>query len=89
MHELRYLDYGEKATKENIIKHCSRIADEEGDYKGQITRDGIRFNNHVCDSYDAAYNWINNHDNGWYDNIAVRYKENDSIRWLVKIEYHC
>ena len=38
---------------------------------------------------DKAEQWIKQNDSGWYDNIAIKYKDGSKIMWLVKIEFHC
>ena len=87
MHDIRYLTYTSRKSENAIVKECSAIADWEGDYKGQITN--IRFKDIVKSNYDDAYEWIRENDNGWYDNLAVKYKDGRKVMWLVKIEFHC
>ena len=87
MHEIRYLDFLGSKSESAIVKECGRIADTNGDYKGQIR--GIRFKDAVLKDRSEAEQWIVRNDNGWYDNLAVRYKDGKKYMWLVKIEYHC
>ena len=87
MHEIRYLTYTSRKSEKGILKDCGAIADREGDHKGQIKR--IRFSNLVKKNYVEAVDWIEKNDNGWYDNLAVKFKEGRRVMWLVKIEYHC
>lgn len=87
MHEIRFLDFPVKKSTIAIQKACQKIADAEGDYKGQCDR--IRFRDFVEKSREAAESWIASNDAGWYDNLAVKYKDGRKINWLVKIEYHC
>lgn len=47
----------------------------------------------VLDSYNEAEEYIKDHDDGWYDNLAVKYRTTDKDNkpvnnWLVKFEYH-
>ena len=86
MHEIRHLEFGARMTPKGLQKECDRIARTYGEYHHAC--EPIRFPNVVCKSYDEAYDWINEHDQGWYDCIAVKYTENRKTRWLVKIEYH-
>ena len=87
MHQIEYLTYTSRKSEKTILKECSVIADWEGDYKGQIKH--IRFKDIVKNNYDEAYEWIRQNDNGWYDNLAVKYKDGRKVMWLVKIEFHC
>lgn len=88
MHEIRHLVYPGKKSINSIQKECERIADSEGDYTGQLSR-GIRYKDTVLKNLEEAKNWIALNDSGWYDNLAIKYKDGRKIMWLVKIEYHC
>lgn len=88
MHEIRIMSYSSRKGINSIQKECSRIADTEGDYKGQLSR-GIRYKDSVLDSRAAAERWIKENDSGWYDNLAIKYKDGRTVKWLVKIEFHC
>lgn len=87
MHAIDYLTFSTRKQPKTIVKECNQYADRNGDYKGQVT--GIRFNDVVMKNYVEAVDWIERNDKGWYDNLAVKFKENRSVKWLVKIEYHC
>lgn len=87
MHEHRYLDFSCRKSEETILKECAQIADREGDYKGQIKR--IRLTDQVLRNRGEAEVWISCNDNGWYDNLGIKYKDGRKTMWLVKIEYHC
>ena len=88
MHEIRKLVYPSKTNISKIQQDCEKIADREGDYKGQLSHKGVRFIDRVLDSRSDAERWIELNDSGWYDNLAVKFKEGHRIMWLVKIEYH-
>ena len=87
MHAIEYLDYPSRKTTSAICKDCGRIADRNGDYKGQA-RD-ITFCDKVLADRRAAEEWIRLNDAGWYHSLAIKYKDGRKIMWLVKIEYHC
>lgn len=87
MHRLEYLEFSTRKSEKTIIKECARLADREGDYKGQIR--SIRFTDKILKGYENARAWIENNDAGWYDNLAIKYIENGKKHWLVKIEFHC
>ena len=87
MHEIEFLTFSSRKTPKGIVEDCAKIADRNGDYKGQIR--GIRLKDKVFDDYDSARGWIIANDDGWYDNLGVKYKDGNKTKWLVKIEYHC
>ena len=89
MHEIVNLTYPAKKSIHAIQKECEKIADLNGDYKGQLSSKGVRFKDTVLKNRDEAERWIKLNDSGWYDNLAVKYKDGRKIMWLVKIEYHC
>lgn len=89
MHQIQFIDFSSRKSIHTIQKECERIADRNGDYKGQLQSCPIRFNDTVMKNADEARNYIELNDSGWYDNLAVKYKEGRAIKWLVKIEYHC
>lgn len=88
MHEIRHLTFSSRTTPKGITDRCNRIARECSDSGGDLYN-GIRFNDKVLANYETARQWINENDNGWYNNLAVKYKDGRKTNWLVKIEYHC
>jgi len=88
MHAIEYLDFSCRTSERTIYKECKRLADREGDYPNQLDS-GIRFKDYVMKNRAEAENWIEQHDSGWYDNLAIKYKDGRKIMWLVKIEFHC
>lgn len=88
MHEIRHLTFSSRTTPKGITDRCNRIAKQNSD-SGCGLYNGIRFTDKVFSNYALAINWINNNDNGWYNNLAVKYKDGRKTNWLVKIEYHC
>lgn len=87
MHQIMVMVYPSKKTKGAILKECNKIAEREGDYHHRLDG-GIRFNDTVLKNEEEAGKWIEDHDRGWYDNLAVRFKEGRKINWLVKFEFH-
>lgn len=87
MHALRTLEFTSRKSTKTILKECQKIADEDGDYKGQI--EYIRFKDQVLKNRKQAEEWIELNDKGWYDNLAIKFKDGGKTTWLVKIEYHC
>jgi len=88
MHAIEKWTFPTKTTKKQIEKACNQRAIEDGDYHHGLDG-GIRFNDTVLPNIKAAEAWIEVNDRGWYDNLAIRFKEGRKIFWLVKFEYHC
>lgn len=86
MHEIRFETFTSRKSTKTIQKECDRIAKTCGEYHHAC--DPIRFVDRVLPNYDTAYNWITEHDSGWYDALAVKYKDGRATKWLVKFEYH-
>lgn len=87
MHAIHHLEFTSRKGAKTIQKECARIADANGDYKGQVS--AIRFVDRVLKNRDEAEKWIEQNDRGWYDNLAIKFKDGGRVTWLVKIEYHC
>lgn len=76
MHNIEHYEY-----KENVDKKL--VQAELNDYVSQATwQEGgngldsaIRWIDHICPSYADAEKYIEDHDNGWYDQLAVKYRE--------------
>lgn len=75
MHNINYFVYADNTDKGKIQKeldsHVRQVCWEEGagGLYGQI-----RFINHLCDNENEAHKYINEHDKGYYDQLAVRFK---------------
>ena len=75
-HNIEHYTYKENVSKkkiqaelDNYVKHCTW--QEGGSGTG-----GIRWIDHVvCKNYEEAKEYIEKHDRGWYDCLAVRYYE--------------
>ena len=74
-------------SKKKIAKECDLHATYEGDYHHGL-QPPIRFNDLVLKNEEEAERWVREHDSGWYDNLAVRFKEGRKINWYVKYEFH-
>ena len=76
-------------SKKKIEKEENWYAMQEGDYHNGLGSP-IRFcENVILKNYDEADKWIDDHDNGWYDCLAVQFKDGRKKMWLVKTEFHC
>ena len=87
MHAISTREFPTKKSMNAIQKACDAEAIAYGDYHHKL--DPIRFNDKVLASREKAEEWIKLNDSGWYDNLAIRFKDGRKIMWLVKYEYHC
>ena len=88
MHQIEMRTYPCRTSTKKINKECTLHAKYEGDsHSGLYTP--IRFIDKVLKNYDEACKYIEEHDGGWYDSLAIKYKEGRKIYWLVKYEFHC
>ena len=70
MHNIQYFDYKENVDQKKVAAEIQEYIEENGEYGG----DGIRWcRETICANRQDAEKWIKEHDNNWYDNIAVRY----------------
>lgn len=76
-HNINYFDYPENVDKNKVINeletYVSHEAWQEGGHLGHIRW----IPGPVCESRDDAVKYIEAHDKGWYDCLAVRYLEPD------------
>ncbi len=75
-HNINYWEYPENVNKRTceaeINEYVRRHTYEEG---GHGLDSPIRWINHVCDNRDDAKAYIESHDKGWYDQLAVMFYE--------------
>lgn len=60
-------DWNECARHEGYKEGCSGLSQP------------IRWINHTCESYDEAMKYIESHDKGWYDQLAVKFYDYPKI----------
>lgn len=79
MHNIYYsvIDDTEKAKKE-CEADWNECAEREGGSSG--LHYPIRWEKTICKDYDEAMEYIEQHDNGWYDQLAVRFYEYPEIK---------
>ena len=87
MHQIKYVSYTAKKTIQAIQKEANADCRKNGDYKQNASP--IRTYGNVVGSYEEAIEFIAQNDKGWYDALAVYYKDGKNLRRLVKYEYHC
>jgi hypothetical protein len=85
MHCIHNFVVDEKVARDTVLAQASSYADDEGDHKGQIHN--IRwFDKTICDNEESAEEFIHNHDNGWYDNLAVRFYSYPRMKKSKRLE---
>jgi len=75
-HSVNYGTYEENVNKKKVQKEWDEYAANEDWQEGcSGLPNNIRWIDYVCDSYEDAEKYIDDHDNGWYDQLAVKYRE--------------
>ena len=88
-HNIRYFDLHCSASKRKFQKSIDNFVAHEDYYEGAAGLPSpIRWIDKVCNHQEEAYEYIQAHDRGWYDSLAVQYKVGRKKYWLIKIEYH-
>ena len=72
-HAIQHYEYDISVDKNRIEKEMNRIAEEDGDYHSGLNK-SIRWVDTICEDRDKAEEFINTHDNGWYDQLAVKFR---------------
>lgn len=75
-HNIEYRSYDEKVNRKNVLESINYIVSHETWQEGGHGIDRLRWLDDVSprDSYDSAKEYIENHEIGHYDCLAVRYK---------------
>ena len=88
-HNIKHCSFHCSWTKKQIEKHLDHFVAMEDWEEGAVGLPSpIRWIDRVYKNREEAEEYIKNHDRGWYDCIAVQYKNGRKKYWLVKIEYH-
>ena len=88
-HNIHLLDYHCSVSKRAVQKRLDAyVAIEDAGEGASGLPNPIRWIEHLCKNRDEAVEYIESHDKGWYDCLAVQYKHGRKKMWLVKIEYH-
>ncbi len=74
-HNIEHYDYHENVSKNQVQKDLDTYVSHCTWQEGGGGIDPIRWNDFICEDYDSAVKWIEKHDKGWYDCLAVKYKE--------------
>ncbi len=84
MHNIIYLVFNEKEDRRNIMADIQERARDDGDgYSSRITwHDKVE----PLESYEEAKEFIESHDNGWYDDHAVRFRDYSTATKTKRME---
>ncbi|WP_394969896.1 hypothetical protein [Candidatus Allofournierella merdipullorum] len=74
-HNIQYRDYPENVDKDKVFSELSIYVQNECWQEGGHLNPIRWVPAPVCESIDAAQQYIETHDRGWYDCLAVRYRE--------------
>ena len=79
-HEVRYGIYDENVDKGYVQSYWDEYVSRE-DWQEGCTglHKKIRWIDHICDTDEEATTYIEQHDNGWYDQLAVKFRDTSSI----------
>lgn len=79
-HNIHHATYPENINKKPVQAEWDEYAAREDWQEGcSGLPSNIRWINHVCNSMEDAEKYIRDHDTGWYDQFAVKFKDTDSI----------
>ena len=73
-HAIEHYIYDVNTDKRKIESIMNERAREEGDYHSGLNQ-SIRWIDHICEDRDKAYEYIDSHDQGWYNQLAVKFRE--------------
>lgn len=86
-HSIHYATYDEKTNKNSIQAYWDDYAAHEDWEEGCCgLPNNIRWIDHICDDYDEAHEYIENHDRQCYDQLAVKYREYPEMKKTKTLE---
>lgn len=75
-HNIKHIDYPENVNKKIVKAGWDEFVRHADWQEGSSGLPGeIRWIDHICSSREEAEDYIEAHDKGWYDQLAVKYKE--------------
>lgn len=79
-HCIDYGTYDLKVNKSSVQAEWDECAAHEDWREGATGLPGkIRWIDYTCNSREEAEEYIRSHDSGWYDQLAVKFRDTDSI----------
>lgn len=75
-HNVMHSTYPQNVDKRKVQREWDEYVAHEDWQEGASGLPGsIRWIDHICEGYDEALEYIESHDKGWYDQLAVMYKD--------------
>lgn len=79
-HSVHHATYDEKVNKTKVQNYWDEYAAHEDWQEGcSGLSQNIRWIDYICDDREAAEEYIKKHDRGWYDQLAVKFRDTSSI----------
>ena len=79
-HAVNFDVFSTKKSKDEIYSIVNAVAIKDGDYHSGLDK-AIRWYDSKCfNSYEEAEAFISREDNGWYDQLAVKFKKNKNFK---------
>ena len=79
-HEVHYGIYDENVDKKEVQAYWDDYAMHEDWQEGcSGLANKIRWIDHICDTKEEAELYIEQHDKGWYDQLAVKFRDDSEI----------
>lgn len=80
-HEKQYVTYPESVNKKSVQSEWDAIVRQICWQEGASGLcSSIRWIDKICASYEEAEEYIKRHDNGWYDQLAVKYLDYSGVQ---------
>ena len=73
-HAIMHYEYSIDTDKKTIEEEMNEQAVMDGDYHSGLNA-SIRWIDKICADRKEAYEFIQEHDKGWYDQLAVKFRE--------------
>lgn len=85
-HVITHKIYDENVNKRKVQAECDHEAMSENQKEGCVgLLKNIWWVDHVCNSYEEARDYIEQHDDGWYDQRAVKFKDAVEVKPSKKL----
>jgi hypothetical protein len=86
-HVVEYGNYPEKVNRKDVQNEWDMYVQLEDWQEGASGASPIRWiESTICEDYDAAQRFIEHHDKGWYDCLAVRYRDFSKIKPTTQLQ---
>lgn len=80
-HNIRYDIEPEKVNRDKVQSYWDEVAAREDAVEGCSGLPGnIRWTDYTCKNEEEAKRFIENHDKGWYDQLAVKFIDTSNVK---------